>query len=120
MSVEDRLAIQEVIAQYSYTYDNQDAEGFARLFTEDGVFEVFVPVKQAAVLRLESQAAINAWAAKRLETRRGLGSNGAAHDTLLARPAGSEVASPVCTTLHHLSGCPACRHMEYTTGDAWV
>jgi len=38
LSVEDRLAIQDVIAQYSYTYDNQDADGFARLFAEDGVF----------------------------------------------------------------------------------
>src|SRR5262249_61920525 len=32
----------KVIAQYSYTHDNEDADGFARLFTEDGVFEVFV------------------------------------------------------------------------------
>ena len=31
MSLEDKLAIQEVIAQYSYTYDTQDAEGFAAL-----------------------------------------------------------------------------------------
>jgi myo-inositol-1-phosphate synthase len=32
---------QEVIAQYSYTYDAQDAEGFAALFTEDAVWELF-------------------------------------------------------------------------------
>jgi hypothetical protein len=38
MSIEDKLALQEVIAQYSYTYDSQDAEGFAQLFVEDGVF----------------------------------------------------------------------------------
>jgi ketosteroid isomerase-like protein len=72
LSVEDRQAIQEVIAQYSYTYDSQDAEGFARLFAEDGVFEVFVQVKDAAVLRLQSQAAIHAWAGKRLGARRGV------------------------------------------------
>jgi len=29
MSLEDKVAIQEVIAQYSYAYDAQDAEGFA-------------------------------------------------------------------------------------------
>ena len=72
MSVEDRLAILETIAQYSHTYDGQDAEGFARLFAEDGVFEVFVPAKEVAVLRLASQAVIHAWAAKRLGARRGV------------------------------------------------
>jgi uncharacterized protein (TIGR02246 family) len=45
MSVEDKLAIQEVIAQYSYTYDSQDAAGFAQLFVEDGVFETFDPAR---------------------------------------------------------------------------
>ena len=72
MSVEDRLAILETIAQYSHTYDGQDAEGFARLFAEDGVFEVFEPDKDVAILRLTSQAAIHAWAAKRLAARRGV------------------------------------------------
>jgi len=72
LSIENRLAIEEVIAQYSYTYDGQDAEGFARLFAEDGVFEVFVPVKDAAILRLQSRLAIHAWASKRLVARRGV------------------------------------------------
>ncbi len=42
MSIEDKLAIHEVIARYSYTYDSNDADGFAQLFVEDGVFEIFV------------------------------------------------------------------------------
>jgi hypothetical protein len=37
MSFEDKLAIQEIIAQYSYTYDAQDADGFAAVFTEDAL-----------------------------------------------------------------------------------
>ena len=41
MSIEDRLAILEVIANYSYHYDGQDADAYAELFTEDGVFEVY-------------------------------------------------------------------------------
>jgi hypothetical protein len=41
VSLEDKLAVQEVIAQYSYTYDAQDAEEFAALFTEDAVWERF-------------------------------------------------------------------------------
>ena len=41
VSLEDKPAIQAVIAQDSYTYDAQDAEGFAGLFTEDAVWEPF-------------------------------------------------------------------------------
>lgn len=71
MSIEDKLAIQEIIAQYSYTYDSQDTEGFAQLFAEDGVFEVFVPDKTTASVRLQSRTAIRVWAAQRLQARRG-------------------------------------------------
>jgi uncharacterized protein (TIGR02246 family) len=42
MTVEDKLAIQEAIARYSYAYGSKDAEAFAQLFVEDGVFEVTV------------------------------------------------------------------------------
>ena len=69
MSIEDKLAIQEIIAQYSYTYDSQDAEGFAQLFVEDGVFEVFVPGKTTASVRLRSRTEIREWAAQRLRER---------------------------------------------------
>jgi hypothetical protein len=65
LSVEDRLVIQEMIAEYSYTYDSNDANGFANLFVEDGVFEVFVPGKTAAVFVLQSRAAIYEWAKQR-------------------------------------------------------
>ena len=58
MSLEDKLAIQEVIAQYSYTYDAQDAEGFAALFTEDAVWELFAAGSTRPTIRLESRAAI--------------------------------------------------------------
>jgi len=71
MSIEDKLAIHEAIAQYSYTYDGQDADGFARLFVEDGVFEILVPGRTDPAVRLQSSAAIRAWAARRLHERRG-------------------------------------------------
>ena len=71
MSIEDKLAIQEISAQYSYTYDSQDAEGFAQLFVEDGVFEVFVPGKTTASVRLRSRTEIREWAAQRLRERSG-------------------------------------------------
>jgi uncharacterized protein (TIGR02246 family) len=41
INVEDMLAIQQVIARYSHTFDAGDAEGWANLFTEDGVWEDF-------------------------------------------------------------------------------
>ena len=37
MSLEDKFAIHEVIARYSYTWDAKDPDGFVLLFTEDGV-----------------------------------------------------------------------------------
>jgi hypothetical protein len=71
MSIEDKPAIHDVIARYSHTYDGLDAGGFALLFVEDGIFEVFVAGTPPAVVRLQSRAAIHAWAATRLEARRG-------------------------------------------------
>lgn len=71
MSLADKFAIQEVIAQYSYTYDAQDAEGFAALFTEDAVWERFAAGATHPEIRLESRAAIRAWAVQRLHERRG-------------------------------------------------
>ena len=65
MSVEDKLAIQEVIARYSYAYDGKDADAFAQLFVEDGVFEVIVPGESSPAVRLSSRAAIREWAAQR-------------------------------------------------------
>ena len=38
-SIEDRLAFAEQLAQYSYRWDSKAADGFADLFTEDGVME---------------------------------------------------------------------------------
>jgi ketosteroid isomerase-like protein len=71
MSLEDKLAIQEVISQYSYTYDAQDAEGFAALFTEDAVWELFAAGATQPAIRLESRPAIQAWAMRRLHERSG-------------------------------------------------
>ena len=37
--IADKVAIQEVLARYSICVDTGDADGFAGLFTEDGVWE---------------------------------------------------------------------------------
>jgi uncharacterized protein (TIGR02246 family) len=71
MSLEDKLAIQEVIAQYSYTVATTDAEGFATLFTEDAVWELFASGATSPEIRLESRASIREWAAQHLQRRIG-------------------------------------------------
>lgn len=71
MSAEDKLAIQEIVARYSHAYDGEDANGFAQLFVEDGVFEIFVPGETTASVRLRSRAKIREWAAQRLQERDG-------------------------------------------------
>ena len=71
MSLEDKLAIQEVIAQYSYTWDAKDAERFVALFTEDAVWELFASGATRPEIRLASRAAIREWAEQRLQRRIG-------------------------------------------------
>jgi SnoaL-like domain len=65
MSLADKLDILAVIARYSYTYDGRDADGFAQLFTDDGIFEVIPAGGSPPELRLETRAAIRAWAVQR-------------------------------------------------------
>lgn len=60
--LEDMLAIQQVIAQYSYTFDSKDAAGWANLFTEDAVWESFRGHETTPATRLESRPAIRSWA----------------------------------------------------------
>src|SRR5437870_11132665 len=71
MSIDAKLAIHEMIARYSYTYDGQDADGFAQLFVEDGVFEIFVVGKTSPSVRLQSRREIREWATRRLHERNG-------------------------------------------------
>jgi hypothetical protein len=67
MSTDDKLAIQEIIAKYSYAYDSKDAEAFAQLFLENAIFEVIDPGASIPTVRLSSRVAIREWAAQRHE-----------------------------------------------------
>ncbi len=60
--VEDMLAIQQVIAQYSYTFDSRDAAGWVDLFTEDAVWESYRGFEKTPTNRLEGRAAMRTWA----------------------------------------------------------
>jgi hypothetical protein len=42
ITYEDRLAIETQIYLYAYTFDSGDFDGFAAVFTDDGVFEAFL------------------------------------------------------------------------------
>jgi hypothetical protein len=69
--VDDRLAIQEMIARYSHSYDTRDLDAFAAVFVADAVFEVFLPGDTRPSVRLRSREAIREWAAQRLRERAG-------------------------------------------------
>jgi uncharacterized protein (TIGR02246 family) len=69
MRFEDQFAISEVIARYSYTWDGKDADGFAQLFVEEGVWELCGPEATQPQARLESRTAIHAWALERFQGR---------------------------------------------------
>lgn len=58
MNIEDRFAILDTIAQYSYRYDGQDARGFSELFAVDGLWEAWAAGAAEPELRLSGRAQI--------------------------------------------------------------
>jgi len=64
----DRLAIADVLTQYSYRWDGKDAAGFADLFTEDAVIEQHINGALTAGSRVIGRNAIYEYA---LESHRG-------------------------------------------------
>mgnify|MGYP003577856823 CR=1 FL=1 len=59
----DRLAIADQLARYSYTADARDLDAFMALFTEDAVWQNFVPGKSEPDIKLRSRAEIRAFSA---------------------------------------------------------
>ena len=68
---EDMLAIRQEIARYSYAFDSGDAEGWARLFTEDGLWESYPARATEPNTRLDGRAALRSFCAKRFSERPG-------------------------------------------------
>ena len=62
MNTEDRLDILQKIAEYSYTFDGKDAEGWANLFTGDGVWDMTNADKNTPDTHLAGRDAIYEWA----------------------------------------------------------
>lgn len=61
-TVSDRLAITDVLTQYSYRWDGKDATGFADLFTEDAIMEQHINGELTAGSRVVGKAAIYEYA----------------------------------------------------------
>ena len=58
----DRLAILELIARYSYAWDECDTEAYVALFTDDAVFEADPEAPDGPVISCHGRDAIRAWA----------------------------------------------------------
>lgn len=71
MRSEDMLAIQQQIARYSYTFDSGDADGWAKVFTTDGLWEFYATGATKPTTRLEGYAALQNFCAQRFSERRG-------------------------------------------------
>ena len=69
MQIEDRLALLEQIARYSYAWDEQDLDGYVALFIEDGVFEVDPELPGGPSVHCHGHEAIREWAAARMAAR---------------------------------------------------
>jgi uncharacterized protein (TIGR02246 family) len=68
-TVSDRLAIAEMLAQYSYRWDSKDSAGFADLFTEDGVMERWLDDSLVPNSRVAGKEAIYQYAKQSHEGR---------------------------------------------------
>ena len=61
LTPEDRIAIQDVITRYAFSYSNADIEGFGAIFADDASFELYW--SGALGSRLDGKKAITDWAA---------------------------------------------------------
>ena len=52
----DRQAIADRLAEYAWTFDSHDVDGWVALFTEDGIFESRLEGRDAPLFRLQGTA----------------------------------------------------------------
>jgi SnoaL-like domain len=56
LSPQDRIEILELIANYAYSWDGRDADGFSKLFTEDAIRDNYIDGETSPRSRLQSRA----------------------------------------------------------------
>lgn len=69
MNTEDILAIQQAITNYSYTFDSGNAEGWANIFTGDGVWEFYGIGENSPSTKLDGYEALRQFAEQRYRDR---------------------------------------------------
>ena len=127
MNTEDRLDILQKIAEYSYTFDGKDADGWANLFTEDGVWDSIIKEQETPTEHLVGRDTIRDWAANRHkiipDTYRSFHhQSGTSFDELT--PDAARTRTMVIITGHDMSGYDGTKGAQVTiTGiyhDDWV
>ena len=122
MNTEDMLAIQQEVARYSYTFDSGDAEGWANVFTEDGLWEYYTAGATTPATRLAGHAELRDFCAmRRSERREGVTSyhhqSGVIFDELTADTA--RVRTMLVLTIQ-VAGEPARVFLTGVYEDQWV
>jgi uncharacterized protein (TIGR02246 family) len=69
INVEDMLAIQQVIARYSHTFDAGDADGWANVFTKDAIWESYAADTTTLTNRLRGHDELREFAAMRFREK---------------------------------------------------
>lgn len=67
MSADDRLAILDAIQRYSHAIDGRDAEAYAALFAEHGVFEVTSTTRPQPFIHAAGRDGIRDWVTATME-----------------------------------------------------
>jgi uncharacterized protein (TIGR02246 family) len=67
-SLEDRRKIEDVLANYSYTFDAKDLDGFLALFTRDCLWEVHASGSEKPMARATNRDELRALTTQRLAT----------------------------------------------------
>jgi uncharacterized protein (TIGR02246 family) len=90
---QDRALIQDLIHQYSYAYDAQDAEAFLDLFTADCLFEAYANEGAKVVFKLTGREQVAKAIATRFAAYRqsGVQTRHFATNTILSRVADGKV-----------------------------
>ena len=69
MQIEDMMAVEQVIARYAYTFDQGEADAWAALFCEDGVWELVDQLGGEPRRRLVGRAELAAFCTHQFTSR---------------------------------------------------
>jgi hypothetical protein len=102
LSADDRLAIQELCARACHTLDFDDADGYAALFEQDGVFQRRAAASAGGeiIFRHEGHAQLKDFARQVTSWRKGLARHWTANIVVTAAPEGARADSYTMLVIH--------------------